>query len=105
MNKDVLLISLQQDLDVIGLRSLHYQLLKHGFASHILFIPRFSSAATLDAVFNLVDTLSPLFIGISLMSVEYGPAMQVTRFLKSRYPSIPILWGGIHPTIAHETCL
>ena len=105
MNKDVLLISLQEDLDVIGLRSLHYQLLKHGFASHILFIPRFPSAAMSDAVYNIIDKLSPLFIGISLMSIEYDRAMQLTHVLKTYYPSIPILWGGIHPTIAPETCL
>ncbi|MBL7196579.1 MAG: B12-binding domain-containing radical SAM protein [Candidatus Omnitrophica bacterium] len=105
MNRDVLLISLQEDLDVIGLRSLHYQLLKHGFASHILFIPKFPSAAISDAVYNLIDKLSPLFIGISLMSIEYDRAMRLTHVLKSHYPSIPILWGGIHPTVAPETCL
>lgn len=105
MNREVLLISLQEDLDVIGLKSLHYQLLRQGFASHILFIPMFSGAAIYDAICNLVDKLSPLFIGISLMSIEYDRAKQLTHILKSHCPSIPILWGGIHPTIAPETCL
>lgn len=105
MNRDVLLISLQKDLDVIGLRSLHYQLLKHGFASHILFIPRFPGAAMPDSIYNLIDKLSPLFIGISLMSIEYDRAKELTHALKSHYPSIPILWGGIHPTVVPETCL
>ncbi len=105
MNREVLLISLQEDLDVIGLKSLHYQLLDHGFASHILFIPKFSGTAMPDAICNLVNKLSPLFIGISLMSVEYDRAKQLTHVLKSRYPSMPIIWGGIHPTIAPETCI
>ena len=105
MNREVLLISLQEDLDVIGLKSLHYQLLGHGFASHILFIPKFSGAAMSDAICNLVNKLSPLFIGISLMSVEYDRAKQLTHVLKSHYPSMPIIWGGIHPTIAPETCI
>ena len=105
MNREVLLISLQEDLDVIGLKSLHYQLLGHGFASHILFIPKFPGAAMSDDICNLVDKLSPLFIGISLMSVEYDRARQLTHVLKSHYPSMPIIWGGIHPTIAPETCL
>ncbi|KUG23989.1 radical sam domain protein [hydrocarbon metagenome] len=105
MNREVLLISLQEDLDVIGLKSLHYQLLDHGFASHVLFIPKFPNAVMSDAICSFVDKLSPLFIGISLMSVEYDRAKQLTHILKSHYPSIPILWGGIHPTIAPETCV
>ena len=105
MNREVLLISLQEDLDVIGLKSLHYQLLGHGFASHILFIPKFPGAAMSDVICNLVDKLSPLFVGISLMSVEYDRAKQLTHVLKSHYPSMPIIWGGIHPTIAPETCI
>jgi len=104
MNKEVLLISLQEDLDVIGLKSLHYQLLEHGFASHILFIPEFSGTAISDALCNLINKISPLFVGISLMSVEYDRAKQLTNILKSQYPSLPIIWGGIHPTIAPETC-
>ncbi|HOS46679.1 MAG TPA: radical SAM protein [Paludibacter sp.] len=105
MNKEVLLISLQEDLDVIGLKSLHYQLLKHGFSSHILFIPKFPSDMTSDVIFDLIDKLSPLFIGVSLMSVEYDRAKQLTTIIKSHYPSLPIIWGGIHPTIAPETCV
>lgn len=105
MSRDVLLISLQEDLDVIGLRSLHYQLLKNGFASHMLFVPDFSRAAMSSAVCSLVDKLSPSFIGISLMSVEYERAKQITHVLKTHRPSVPVLWGGIHPTIAPETCL
>jgi radical SAM superfamily enzyme YgiQ (UPF0313 family) len=92
-------------LDVIGLKSLHYQLLGHGFASHILFIPESSDAAMPDAIRNLVDKIFPLFIGISLMSVEYDRAKHLTNILKSHYPSTPIIWGGIHPTIAPETCV
>jgi anaerobic magnesium-protoporphyrin IX monomethyl ester cyclase len=105
MNRDVLLISLQENLDVIGLKSLHYQLLKHSFASHILFVPKGLNAAAADAVCNLAKTRLPLFIGISLMSVEYRLAVQLTQVLKSQFPSTPVLWGGIHPTIAPETCV
>jgi len=105
MKRGILLISLQEDLDVVGLKTLHYQLLKHSFASHILFVPSLLNAAASDAICNFVNTLSPLFIGISLMSVEYRRAVQLTQLLKSHFPSIPILWGGIHPTIAPDTCL
>jgi len=105
MTREVLLISLQEDLDVIGLKSLHYQLLKHGFSSHILFMPKFPGTAISNTIYNFVDKLSPLFIGISLMSVEYERARWLTNNLKLHYPSLPIIWGGIHPTIAPETCM
>ena len=105
MSRDILLISLQEDLDVLGLRSLHYQLLKYGFSSHLLFMPNASITAISDAVCSLVDQLSPTFIGISLMSIEYDRAIRLTRILKAHRSSMPILWGGIHPTIAPETCL
>lgn len=60
---------------------------------------------TSDVIFDLIDKLSPLFIGVSLMSVEYDRAKQLTTIIKSHYPSLPIIWGGIHPTIAPETCV
>jgi anaerobic magnesium-protoporphyrin IX monomethyl ester cyclase len=105
MNRNILLISLQDDLDVIGLRSIHYQLLERGYASHLLFLPNASAKGMSNAVRSLVHRLSPMFMGISLMSVEYERAKGITRVLKNHFPSIPILWGGIHPTIAPETCL
>jgi anaerobic magnesium-protoporphyrin IX monomethyl ester cyclase len=104
MSRNILLISLQNDLDVIGLKSIHYQLLEHGFASHMLFLPNASMAEMSKAVCNVANKLSALFIGISLMSVEYERAAHITRVLKKQYTSIPILWGGIHPTIAPLTC-
>ena len=38
------------------------------------------------------------------MSVEYDRAVILTQKLKSCRPETPVLWGGIHPTIAPETC-
>ena len=105
MNHNIMLIALQDNLDVIGLKSLHYQLLSHGYTSHLLFIPVFSNAGLFNSVCNLVDKLSPLFVGMSLMSVEYTRALSLSRAIKLHSPSTPLIWGGIHPTIAPETCL
>ena len=43
-------------------------------------------------------------IGISLMSISLHRAVQVTLRLKKDF-SIPILWGGIHPTMFPEESL
>ncbi len=109
MNRSILLISIQENLDVLGLKSLHNQLLHNGYDSQLLFCPAMStlpmSSKAVSSVCNLVDEISPLFIGISLMSVEFERAIHLTQVLKQHNSSIPILWGGIHPTIAPENCL
>lgn len=102
-----LLISIQKDLDVIGLKFLHYYLLENGHHSSLLYLPNFNShdSQTLTNISRFVRETAPAFIGISLMSVEYYLARDLTEYLKSNFKSIPIIWGGIHPTISPETCL
>ena len=39
------------------------------------------------------------------MSEEYLQAKDLTISLKEEFESIPIIWGGIHPTISPEACL
>jgi radical SAM superfamily enzyme YgiQ (UPF0313 family) len=103
---DILLISLQKDLDVIGLNYLHYYLLKHSYNSTILFLPTFNANEnTMKGILNFVNKISPKLIGISLMSTDYDNACHLTKFLKKHFKSVPVVWGGIHPTIAPEMCL
>ncbi len=103
---NVLLISLQRDLDVIGLKCLHYYLRENGHSPHLLYLPNFSSGQdALKNIGRLISDLSPKLIGVSLMSVEYHRACDLTKYLKVNFKSVPVLWGGIHPTIAPETCL
>ena len=109
MSRPILLISLQEDLDVIGLRSLHYHLLAHAYDSQLLFLPRCHVDAAPDKVrrtiCRFVEQISPMFIGVSLMSLEHRRSAHLTRLLKAHCPGTPVIWGGIHPTIAPETCL
>jgi len=106
MAKEVLLISVQDNLSVMGLRFIHNALLRNGNASRILFLPYFDarSSRTLEKINAFVRETDPLFIGISLMSIEYYKACALSEFLKLHYPSIPVVWGGTHPTVAPETC-
>ncbi len=102
----VILVSLQQDLTVIGLRYLHYALLDAGVDSHYLHLPRFdpSAAHALEQLQEFVGRVRPLFIGISLMSTEFHAARELTAFLKARCPDVPVVWGGVHPTLDPEGC-
>lgn len=104
---DILFISLQADLDTVGLKSLHDTLLGKSFRSYLLYLPGFKGCddALLDALDPFIADHSPRIIGISLMSHEYAGAVELTEYLKRRFFSIPVIWGGIHPTVAPEMCL
>jgi radical SAM superfamily enzyme YgiQ (UPF0313 family) len=44
-----------------------------------------------------------LFVGISAQTgVQIKNGLEVARFIRGRYPSIPIVWGGIHPSLLPE---
>ena len=104
---EAVLISLQVDLDTIGLKSLHAVLLQAGFSSIILYLPGLLPAdlAVMKAVATFLRRTRPRFIGISLMSHEFTAAAALTGFLRRAGIDVPIVWGGIHPTIAPEMCL
>ena len=58
----------------------------------------------IERIKEFVLSLNPALVGISLMSVEYNYAKTLTEFIKKTLP-IPVIWGGIHPTIAADDCL
>ncbi len=104
---NILLISVQRNLDIIGLKGLHHLLLDRGWQSYLLYLPRFDPDSPDDnaALACFVRELTPAFIGISLMAIDYSVAKRVSRALKEAFPEIPLIWGGIHATTAPEMCL
>ena len=50
---------------------------------------------------QLLQKLNPELIGISLRSAFVQTAIELTEGLKKNF-SVPIVWGGIHPTICPE---
>jgi len=107
LTTDALLVSLQVDLDTIGLKQLHHLLMERGFVSRLLFLPGVAGRdkELRDRLTSFVAGLAPGFIGISLMSHEFYAAVGLTAHLKRMFPQIPVVWGGIHPTIVPEICL
>lgn len=102
---NILLISLQKNFDTIGLKYIHSYLLANGYNSNILYFPHFSPRYSLKNINQFISELNPQLIGISLMSVEYLRAKTLTNYFKKEFSSIPIIWGGIHPTTDYESCL
>ncbi len=102
-----LLISVQSDLDVIGLRALHEFLLARGEDSTLVFMPTLDDEqeGTLRGLDRFVAERKPLIAGVSLMSPEHQNAATVTSMLRARHPGLPIVWGGVHPTCDPENSL
>jgi anaerobic magnesium-protoporphyrin IX monomethyl ester cyclase len=104
MMEKVLLISFQEDTDVIGLKYIHSYLSGNGFDSNLLFLPSFHSTDFASIGIFLKD-FSPKVIGITLMSPEYEVAREFSQILKEKFPDIILVWGGIHPSINPVECL
>ncbi len=56
----------------------------------------------LETICSFVEAERPTLIGFSLMSFNFRRAQRATIELKRRFPEIPIVWGGIHPTFNPE---
>jgi len=103
----VLLMSLQRGLEAIGLKYLHYYLLENGHQSSILYLPNLNlnDFRQRDNIKEFIFSANPGLIGISLMSDGYYLACSLTKYLRGFNSSIPIIWGGVHPTISPDNCL
>ncbi|RJP29446.1 MAG: radical SAM protein [Candidatus Omnitrophota bacterium] len=103
---NALLISLQDNLEIGGLKYLHYNLLENNHNSYLLFSPGFvPGPKKAPGLKKFITGVDPAFIGISLMSHEFKKAAELTEYLKKEISGVPIIWGGVHPTIYPESCL
>ena len=109
----VTLISPYPDITAFGMRTISAHLKRYGHRTRLVFIPdpfgddlrhdvkRYSDPI-LDQVAHLCKDSD--LIGITLMTNYFDGAVQVTERIK-RDSDIPVIWGGIHPTIRPEESL
>lgn len=109
----VTLISPYPDITAFGIRTISSYLKKHGHKTQIIFIPdpygdnlmygvqRYEDSV-LDELISLCKGSD--LIGITLMTNFFDSAAQITRKLKSKL-NVPVIWGGVHPTIRSEESL
>lgn len=97
------------DLSAFGVRALSAFLKREGIAVRNVFLPggvqkykfRESFSYTYDE--KILSQVLELcggsdLVGLSFMSNYYERAVQLTQAIKSR-TNIPVIWGGIHPTV------
>ncbi|MDP7422142.1 MAG: radical SAM protein [bacterium] len=106
MSAPILLISVQQTLDVIGLKYVHYSLIENSYDSMLLFISAARPTGDdLEEIGAFVRRLSPRLIGLSLVTIDTIRARIITSYLKEHFNDIPVIWGGYHPTVQPGQCL
>lgn len=99
-----LLISLQSNAYVTGLKYIASNVLGKGHDARILFLPGYLESSLDPAIKEFVRDYNPDLIGIGLMSIEFYPAKNLTRLLHAEF-DIPIIWGGVHAIINPDECL
>jgi len=109
----ITLISPYPDITAFGLRTISAYLKEHGYKTRLIFLPdpfgdniAFGVKRYDD---KILDALIPLcrdsdVIGITLMTNFFEGVVQITQKLKSSL-TVPVIWGGIHPTIRPEESL
>jgi len=113
-----LLIDFNNDISSIGVRYISSYLKKGGHEIYILFLPldarkdslasyrftKFENEDEIKEIKNLVKSIGPELIGISLMTHFFDRAVNLTKILKNEF-KIPMIWGGVHASISPAECL
>ncbi len=109
----ITLISPYPDITSFGVRTLSSFLKINRHQTQLIFLPDpfgddiiFGEKRYQDNVLDQVLSLcrNSQLIGISLMTNFFDGAVQITQKLKQNL-TIPIIWGGIHPTIRPDESL
>lgn len=100
-------------LSAVGVRLLSASLKQHGHAVRLVFAPTDFEPETppRERLFPeaMLEQLLPLcegadLIGLTLLTDYYFCSQQVTNWL-NQHLDTPIVWGGVHPTVAPEECI
>lgn len=111
----VTLISPYSDITSLGIRIISSLLRREGFSTQIVFLSNRAADQSeesdfiyrynkfvLEQVINICSDSH--IVGISLMTNYFERGIQITKALKENL-RMPVIWGGIHPTIRPEESL
>jgi len=111
----VTLISPYLDVIALGIRGISSFLKKHGYQCELIFLPdheallrdqpQFERAYPQSLVDDVVEACSESqIVGVSVMSNYFDRSVQLSEAIR-RNLGIPVIWGGIHPTVLPEDSL
>jgi radical SAM superfamily enzyme YgiQ (UPF0313 family) len=55
-----------------------------------------------DRIRQIIEEDEPVFVGLSVMTGQVGAALELAAMIKSLRSDLPVVWGGIHPTLFPE---
>jgi anaerobic magnesium-protoporphyrin IX monomethyl ester cyclase len=104
-----------RDISAFGVRALGAYLKSHGYAVRTVLLPggveeyKYRQGFVYEYESRLLHDVAEVcrgsdLIGISLMTHYFDRARQLTHYLKKSL-QVPIIWGGIHPTVRPEESL
>jgi radical SAM superfamily enzyme YgiQ (UPF0313 family) len=110
---NITLISPYPDITSFGMRTISAYLKRHGHNTKLIFIPdpygdnllygvRRYEDSVLDELVSLCEGSG--LVGITLMTNFFDGATQITEKIKKSM-DVPVIWGGVHPTIRPEESL
>ncbi|MFA5360228.1 MAG: radical SAM protein [Patescibacteria group bacterium] len=102
----ITLISTDESIASMGIRTISSNLIKHGFDTAIVIMADYKDSYNefqLDALLDVCR--GSLFIGISSMTHGIKKAIEIKKILKKNFINIPIVIGGIHSTLNPESLL
>jgi len=103
-NNTVVLIKIDCDRVIHPLSTLYLgdALLKAGYDVRVFNIFEHEVDETIE---KILET-GPLFVGFSVLTgLQTALTADMSDKIKRRAPRIPIIWGGVHPSILPEDCL
>jgi len=102
----VTLISPYSNLNSYGLKCLATHLRNQGIAVSTIYLLNDFSVKYDHEIFDQVASLcsDSDLVGISVMSNYFVNCVQISEEIKKRLP-VPIVWGGVHPTLSPEESL
>ncbi len=104
---DIVLVSAQPNLDILGLKGLHLYLRQEGFDSVLLYFPVFKKYKDRNPhqyVKQFLAEEKPKVVGISLTAEDFEVAHDVTGIVREILPETYVIWGGIEATTEPERC-
>jgi anaerobic magnesium-protoporphyrin IX monomethyl ester cyclase len=100
----ILLVSLINSTDAVGLKYIHSALLAHGYQSTILFYCS-DNEIYAPIITSFIEKEQFDFVGVSVLSRYFAKAARLSTEIRNRsIRKTMIVWGGVHPTIDPESC-
>lgn len=102
-----LFISVQRNLNIIGLRYIHECALEAGHDARFLFLNRYDpeKAPAMEALRAFIAGFNPGIVGFSLTTHDFNAVASATSKVREWFPGLPVIWGGIYPTTEPEAGL